>query len=123
MKRLRLLQKFSIPLVFNAALFLAIFSLKLLGLTTDLITIALTMAVALEIIYLAVFIQLSINKNTQNLLEIQKQITNMKEDEERAQSVLIYSRHQMKALQQELDILRKGSYLKNANAHSVKARA
>lgn len=121
-KKLTLVQKISIPFIFNIFLFAAIFSLRLLGLTPDIISIILTAIVSLEIIYLAIFIQISVNKNTESLQEVEKQIATIKEDEERVHTVLIYSRHQMKAMQQELDILRKGSYVKNGNGHH-KARA
>lgn len=119
-KKLTLAQKIAIPFIVNALLFSAIFSLKLFGVSNELINVILTSVVSLELIYLAIFIQISVNKNSESLQEMGKEISSIREDEERSREYLVYSRHQMKAMQQEL--LRKGTYIKNGNGRP-KARA
>lgn len=123
-RKLTSLQKIFLSLIINALLFGGIFALRLFGLTTDSILLVLAAVVSLEIIYLTIFVQMSANKNTTSLEKAQEHIEEIKENEEKTQTALIYIGHQMKAMQHELDYLRKSSILKsNGNGHHPKINA
>ena len=114
-----------LSLIFHSLLFFGIFFLRYLGLTRDQILLILTTAVSLEAIYLSIFIQMSVNRATQSLEEVEEDIEDIQEDageEEEAHKVLIHIGQQMKTIQQELDILRKSGILKpSGNGHRIHA--
>jgi low affinity Fe/Cu permease len=60
--------------------FIAIFALGFFGVKLDSILLILTTAVSLEAIYLAIFIQMSVNRNTQSLQEVEEDIEEIQED-------------------------------------------
>jgi septal ring factor EnvC (AmiA/AmiB activator) len=64
----------------HTILFIGIFSLKLLGLTVDQILLILTTAVSLEAIYLAIFIQMTVNRTTQSLAGVEEDIDDLQEN-------------------------------------------
>lgn len=118
-RKLTQTEKILFFLIINAVIFGGIFAAKLLGFTTDSLLI-LTTAISLEIIYLAFSIQRSMNKTAQTLLDLEKQTANIRENEEKTHTDLIYIGHQMKLIQHELDLLRKGNFLKqNGNSHRI----
>jgi len=95
-------------LIFHTVFFVAIFSLRYFGLTTDYILLVLTTAVSLEAIYLSIFIQMSVNRATESLEEVEEDIEGIQEDtneEEEAHRVLIHIGQQMRAIQHDLDSL------------------
>ena len=105
-------------IIVHSLLFVGIFSLYFFGITTDKILLILTTAVSLEAIYLSIFIQMSVNRATESLEDIQEDVI----EEEQAHKVLIHIGQQMKVIQQELDILRKSGVLKtNGNGHRIHA--
>lgn len=108
-------------LIIHSLLFAGIFSLRYFGLTTDYILLVLTTAVSLEAIYLSIFIQMSVNRATKSLEEVEEDIENIQEEtteEEEAHRVLIHIGQQMKTIQQDLDVLRKSGVLKpSGNGH------
>jgi len=110
-------------LIFHTVFFVAIFSLRYFGLTTDYILLVLTTAVSLEAIYLSIFIQMSVNRATESLEEVEEDIEGIQEDtneEEEAHRVLIHIGQQMRAIQHDLDSLRKSGVLKSAgNGHRI----
>ena len=107
-----------VSLIIHTLLFLGIFSLRYFGVTTNYILLVLTTAVSLEAIYLSIFIQMSVNRATESLEDIQEDVI----EEEQAHKVLIHIGQQMKTIQQELDILRKSGILKtNGNGHRIHA--
>jgi|SRR3989344_8047260 len=102
-------------LIIHTLLFAGIFSLRQFGFTTDYILLALTTAVSLEAIYLSIFIQMSVNRATESLEEVEEDIEGIQEDvddDEEAHKVLIHIGQQMKAIQQDLDYLRRSGVLK-----------
>lgn len=110
-------------LIANALLIGGIFAARLLGFTTDSLLV-LTAAVSLEIIYLAFSIQRSINKTTQALQDLEKGMAELRENEEKTHTALIYIGHQMKIMQHELLNFKKHNLLKvNGNGHHPKAQA
>ncbi|MDP4010136.1 MAG: hypothetical protein Q8P53_04125 [Candidatus Shapirobacteria bacterium] len=64
-------------IIVHTILFIGIFSLKLFGFTIDNILLVLTTAVSLEAIYLAIFIQMSVNRTTKSLTGVEKDIDNI----------------------------------------------
>jgi len=112
-----------LSLILHTCLFAGIFALRYLGVTTNYILLILTTAVSLEAIYLSIFIQMTVNRNTQSLEEVEEDIEGIQEDvtgEEEAHRVLIHIGQQMRTIQHDLDILRKSGILKSVgNGHRV----
>jgi len=67
-------------LIVHTALFFGIFALRLFDVRTEEILLILTTAVSLEAIYLAIFIQMTVNRNTQSLEEVEEDIEEIAED-------------------------------------------
>jgi low affinity Fe/Cu permease len=67
-------------LVVHSILFIGIFSLAIIGFSLDKILLILTTAVSLEAIYLAIFIQMSVNKTTVSLASVEEDIDDIQED-------------------------------------------
>lgn len=68
--------------VIHTILFASIFSLRLLDVSLDHILLILTTFLSIEAIYLAIFIQMSINRNTESLEEVEEDIDEIQEDVE-----------------------------------------
>lgn len=64
----------------HTLLFVGIFALEFVGLSIDKILLILTTAVSLEAIYLAIFIQMTVNRNTKSLEEVEADIDEIQED-------------------------------------------
>lgn len=69
-------------IIIHTVLFIISFALYFWGVPLDEILLAVTTIVSLEAIYLALFIQLSVNKNTQSLEEVEEDIEEIAEDVE-----------------------------------------
>ncbi len=69
-------------IVVHTLLFLAAFALVIFGVPFDSVLLILTTAVSLEAIYLALFIQMTVNKNTQSLADVEEDIEEIAEDVE-----------------------------------------
>ena len=69
-------------LIVHTFLFIGIFGLYLFEVPVDKILLLLTTAVSLEAIYLSVFIQMTVNRNTQSLEEVEEDIEEIAEDVE-----------------------------------------
>lgn len=112
--------------IFHTLLFMGILTLVLIGFDLRSVLLIFTTWLSVEAIYLAIFIQMSVNKNTQSLEEVEEDIEDIQEDateEEEAHKVLIHIGQQMKTIQQELETLKKSDILKpgNGNGHRVQA--
>ena len=66
--------------IIHTLLFVGIFSLHFFGFSVDQILLILTTAVSLEAIYLSIFIQMTINRNTESLKEVEKDVDEIQED-------------------------------------------
>lgn len=66
----------------HTALFIGIFILILFGLSLDKVLLVLTTAVSLEAIYLAIFIQMTVNRTTMSLVGVEQNIDDIQEDVE-----------------------------------------
>lgn len=69
-------------LIFHTIFFVFTLSLAFLGFGTDKILLVLTTAVSLEAIYLSIFIQMTVNRNTKSLEEVEADIDEIQEDVE-----------------------------------------
>jgi uncharacterized protein YoxC len=71
-----------VSIVVHTIVFIASFALVLFGAPLNSVLLILTTAVSLEAIYLALFIQMTVNKNTQSLAEVEEDIDEIQEDVE-----------------------------------------
>lgn len=70
-------------LLLHTLVFAGAFVIGLLGLASwELILLSLTTIVSLEAIYLAIFIQMTVNRNTESLREVEEDIDEIQEDVE-----------------------------------------
>lgn len=67
-------------IVIHTLLFIGIFSLRFFGQSTEQILLILTTAVSLEAIYLAIFIQMTVNRTTESLAGVEEDIDDIQED-------------------------------------------
>lgn len=67
-------------IVVHTLMFAGIFGLKFLGVGAEEILLILTTAVSLEAIYLAIFIQMTVNRNTESLEAVEDDIEDIQED-------------------------------------------
>ena len=84
----KLTERFTIVLgtpasiVIHTLLFIGIFVLTKFGFTIDNVLLILTTAVSLEAIYLAIFIQMTVNRTTTHLADVKEDISDIQEDVE-----------------------------------------
>lgn len=114
------LKKISLFLASHTLLFGGIFALRIFGLTTELILFTLAGVVFLEVIYLTIYTQASVNKSVQSLAEVKKNTEGIMEDEVKIHTALIHIGHQMSTVQHDLDLFKKNGLLKNGNGHAKK---
>jgi uncharacterized membrane protein len=69
-------------IIAHTIFFLIMFALYFIGVSVDKILLVLTTAVSLEAIYLAIFIQMTVNRNTESLEEFSEDIEDIQEDVE-----------------------------------------
>lgn len=109
--------------IFHTLVFMVIPTLGLLGLDLRTVLLIFTTWLSIEAIYLAIFIQMSVNRNTESLEEVEEDIEDIQEEtseEEEAHKVLIHIGQQMKTIQHDLDALRKNGLLKTVgNGHRI----
>lgn len=67
-------------IVLHTLFFMGIFSLMIFGVSIDKILLILTTAVSLEAIYLAIFIQMTVNKTTTSLANVEEDIDDIQEN-------------------------------------------
>ena len=67
-------------LIIHTLLFIGSFSLYFIGIDLDSILLIVTTVVSLEAIYMAIFIQMSVNKQTEQLEDVAEDIDEIQED-------------------------------------------
>lgn len=93
-------------LVFHTLLFLVAFLLPVLHIMEfDKMLLVLTTIVSLEAIYLAIFIQMSVNKNSQDIEEIQEDIEEIQEDVEEMQEDVEEIQEDVEEIQEDVEEL------------------
>ena len=115
--------------LFHTLIFILVPALSIFGLDLRTVLLIFTTWLSVEAIYLAIFIQMSVNRNTESLEEVEEDIEDIQEEaveDEEAHKVLLHIGQQMKSIQHDLDYLRKSGLLKSSGAGSggaPKARA
>lgn len=69
-------------IVVHTLFFIGVFALSFFGINTEDILLILTTAVSLEAIYLAIFIQMSVNRQIQSIAGVEQNIEEIQEDVE-----------------------------------------
>ena len=72
-------------IILHTLFFIGVFSLQKIGFTVDNILLMLTTAVSLEAIYLSIFIQMTVNRQSKGLSMVSKDIKEISEDIEEIQ--------------------------------------
>ena len=111
-------------IIFHTFIFIAFASALIMGASFDKVILIWNTLVSLEAIYLALFIQMTVNRATVSLEEVEEDIESIQEDESsevEAHKMIIHIGQQMKSIQHELDILRKKGLLKSTNIRRAQA--
>lgn len=95
-------------LIVHTILFVIIFGLNIFGVSYDRILLVLTTAVSLEAIYLAIFIQMSVNKTSQSLQDVEEDIEEIQEDVEDIQEDVEDLGEDMDEIQEDIDEIQQG---------------
>lgn len=72
----------TISILVHTVIFIGIFVLRIFGFSVDEILLILTTAVSLEAIYLAIFIQMTVNRSVHSLTVVEENIDEIQEDVE-----------------------------------------
>lgn len=106
-------------LVIHTIVFVGIFGLQFVGVSLDQILLVLTTFLSIEAIYLAIFIQISVNKNTESLEEVEQDIDEIQEDvedddehDQEVQDTLLTIEQRLIDLHNDLEHLRKKMIVK-----------
>jgi peptidoglycan hydrolase CwlO-like protein len=89
--------------VIHTVFFLATFSLVLFGYSADTVLLVLTTVVSLEAIYLSIFIQMTVNQNTESLEEVEEDIEDIVEDVEEISEDIEEIQQDVDEIQQDVD--------------------
>lgn len=94
-------------LIVHSVLFVVIFALYFFGITFQNILLILTTAVSLEAIYLAIFIQMTVNRNTQSLEEVEEDIDEIQKDVDEIQEDVDEVQKDIDEIQVDVDEIQK----------------
>lgn len=93
----------TLSLYIHTAVFALSFVLILLGVPADRVLLILTTLVSLEAIYLAIFIQMTVNKNTESLEEVEEDLDEIQEDIEDIQEDVDEIQEDIDGIEEEVD--------------------
>src|SRR3989344_1081066 len=82
--------------------FIVIFTLRLLGVSTEDVLLILTTIVSLEAIYLSIFIQMTVNKHSEELEEVSEDIGEIQEDVEEVSEDIGEIQEDVEEIQEEV---------------------
>ncbi len=88
-------------LLVHTLFFLGSFSLIFFGVDLDKVLLILTTVVSLEAIYMAIFIQMAVNRNTQSLQDVEEDIEEIQEDVDEIQE-------DVEEIQEDVEEIEKG---------------
>ncbi len=94
-------------IVAHTVVFAACFVLVVFGVGLDKVLLILTTAVSLEAIYLAIFIQMSVNRNTQSLEEVEEDVAEIAEDVEEVQKDVDEIQKDVDEIEKDIDEVQK----------------
>lgn len=92
-----------ISIVVHTIMFVLAFSFVYFGTPLDTVLLVLTTAVSLEAIYLALFIQMSVNKNTQSLADVEEDIEEIAEDVEGIEKDIDEIQEDVEGIEKDID--------------------
>lgn len=90
-------------IVVHTIIFIAAFVLVIFGVPFDSVLLILTTAVSLEAIYLALFIQMSVNKNTKSLADVEEDIEEIAEDVEGIEKDIDEIQEDVEGIEKDID--------------------
>ncbi len=90
-------------LVTHTILFVVAFSLPIFGVPFDRMLLVMTTIVSLEAIYLSIFIQMSVNKNTADIEEIAEDVGEIQEDVEEIEKDVDEIQKDVDEIQEDVD--------------------
>jgi uncharacterized membrane protein len=94
-------------IIIHSILFVVIFALKFFGISFESILLILTTAVSLEAIYLSIFIQMTVNRNTQSLEEVEEDIDEIQKDVDEIQEDVDEVQKDIDEIQVDVDEIQK----------------
>lgn len=97
----------TVSILIHTVLFVAIFALRLFGFGFADILLILTTAVSLEAIYLAIFIQMTVNRNTQSLEEVEEDIDEIQKDVDEIQEDVEEIEKDVDEIEKDVDEIQK----------------
>jgi len=89
--------------VIHTILFLVMFSLPFFGFDTETILLVLTTLVSLEAIYLSIFIQMTVNQNTQSLEEVEEDLEDIVDEVSEISEDIDEIQHDVDEIQVDVD--------------------
>jgi uncharacterized protein YoxC len=90
-------------IIIHSIIFLLFFILGLSGFDWNTLLLILTTIVSLEAIYLAIFIQMTVNQNTQSLAEVEEDIEEIQEDVDEIQKDIDVIQEDVDEIQEDVD--------------------
>ena len=106
----------------HTSLFIVSFLFIWAGVRADTVLLVLTTAVSLEAIYLAIFIQMTVNRNTQSLEEVEEDIEEIQEDVKELESGVEEISEDVEEITEDIDKIQ-ASDAQEAAAESTMHRA
>ena len=94
----------------HTLLFIAVPTFTFLGYELRSVLLIFTTWLSIEAIYLAIFIQMTVNRNTASLEEVEEDIEDIQEEateEEAAHKVILHISNELKVIQHDLNLLKK----------------
>jgi biopolymer transport protein ExbB/TolQ len=90
-------------LVVHTLLFVVSFSLVLFGVSLDQVLLVVTTVVSLEAIYMSIFIQMAVNRNTHSLVEVVEDVNEIQEDVDEIQKDVDVIQEDIDEIQEDVD--------------------
>ena len=94
-------------LLAHTLFFVLSFSLILFGIPLDKVLLVLTTVVSLEAVYMAIFIQMAVNQNTQSLEDVEEDIEEIQEDVEEIQEDVVEIQEDVEEIEKGVDEIEK----------------
>ncbi len=94
-------------LIVHTLVFIFSFSLIMFGVPADKVLLVVTTLVSLEAIYMAIFIQMAVNKNTQSLEEVEEDIDEIQKDVDDIQEDVGEIEKDIDEIQEDVDDIEK----------------
>jgi len=90
-------------LIVHTIIFAVAFLLPLFGVPFDRVLLVITTLLSLEAIYLAIFIQMTVNKNTEDIEEIQEDVEEIQEDVDEIQKDVDEIQEDVDEIQEDIE--------------------